>query len=49
MFFYPDKHNGEDERRKHIERLLNGMDKKDLIIIERAAEGIKKVRKTKKT
>ena len=43
-FFYPDKHNGEDERRKHIDRMLNGMDEKELIIMESAAEGIHKAR-----
>ena len=45
-FFYPDRHNGEDERRKHIDRMLNGMDEKELIIIEGAAEAIKKARET---
>ena len=29
-FFYPDRHNGEDERRKHLDRMLNGMDEKSL-------------------
>lgn len=37
-FFYPDKLSGESERRKHIDRMLNGMDEKELIIIEGAAE-----------
>ena len=41
-FFYPDKLGGESERRKHIDRMLNGMDEKELIIIEGAAEGIRK-------
>ena len=45
-FFYPDKHNGEDERRKHIDRMLNGMDAKELTIMESAAEGICKARET---
>ena len=45
-FFYPDKHNGEDERRRHIDRMLNGMDEKELIIMESAAEGIRKARET---
>ena len=39
-FFYPDKHNGENERRKHIGRMLNGMDERELAIMEAAAEGI---------
>ena len=33
-FFYPDKHSGENERRKHIDRMLNGMDDKELSIME---------------
>ncbi len=45
-FFYPDKLGGESERRKHIDRMLNGMDEKELIIIEGAAEGIRKARET---
>ena len=44
-FFYPDRHNGEDERRKHIDRMLNDMDEKELIIIECVAEGIQRARK----
>ena len=43
-FFYPDKLGGESERRKHIDRMLNGMDEKELIIIEGVAEGIRKAR-----
>ena len=45
-FFYPNKLGGESERRKHIDRMLNGMDEKELIIIEGAAEGIRKARET---
>ena len=45
-FFYPDRHNGEGERRKHLDRMLNGMDEKELIIMEGAAEGIRKARET---
>ena len=41
-FFYPDKLGGESERRKRIDRMLNDMDEKELIIIEGAAEGIRK-------
>ena len=48
-FFYPDKLGGESERRKHIDRMLNGMDEKELIIIEGAAEGIRKARETEGT
>ena len=43
-FFYPDKHNRENERRKHIDRLLNSMDEKELIIMEGAAMGIERSR-----
>ena len=48
-FFYPDKQDGESERRKHIDQMLNGMDEKELIIIEGAAEGIRKARETEGT
>lgn len=41
-FFYPDKHNEQNECRKHIERLLNGMDERELAIMEIVAEGIKR-------
>ena len=43
-FFYPDKQEGGSERRKHLDRMLNGMDEKELIIMEGAAEGICKAR-----
>ncbi len=43
-FFYPDKHNGENERRKHIDRMLNSMSERELTIMEAAAEGIVKSR-----
>ena len=39
-FFYPNKQEGGSERRKHLDRMLNGMDEKELIIMEGAAEGI---------
>ena len=42
QFFYPDKHDGQNERRKHIERLLNGMDERELAIMEIVAEGIER-------
>ena len=48
-FFYPDRYNGEDERRKHLDRMLNGMDEKELIIMEGAAEGIRKARERSET
>jgi len=43
-FFYPDKHNGENERRKHIDRMLNSMDARELAIMEAVAVGIVKSR-----
>lgn len=43
-FFYPDKQEGGSERRKHLDRMLNDMDEKELIIMEGAAEGICKAR-----
>ena len=43
-FFYPDKLGGENEHRKHIDRLLNGMDERELTIMETVAEGIEKSR-----
>ena len=45
-FFSPEKQDGESECRKRIDRMLNGMDEKELIIIEGAAEGIRKARET---
>lgn len=48
-FFYPDKQGGGSERRKHLDRMLNGMDEKELIIMEGAAEGICKARETEGT
>ena len=46
QFFYPDTQNGESERRKHIDTMLNGMEENELIIIESTAEGIRKARET---
>lgn len=43
-YFYPDKYNGENERRRRIDQLLNSMDEKELTIIETVAEGITKSR-----
>ena len=43
-FFYPDKHNGENECRKGIDGMLNGMDEKELSFMEIVAEGIEKSR-----
>lgn len=46
QFFYPNNENGESDCRKHIERLLNEMDEKELTIMEATAEGLKKARGT---
>ena len=44
QFFYPDTQNGESERRKHIDTMLNSIVENELIIIESTAEGIRKAR-----
>ncbi len=44
QFFFPAKCNRENEHRKHIDRLLNGMDERELTIMETVAEGIEKSR-----
>ena len=44
QFFYPAKHDGENERRKHIDRMLNDMNERELSIMETVAEGIVKSR-----
>ncbi|MDE7244251.1 MAG: helix-turn-helix domain-containing protein [Oscillospiraceae bacterium] len=43
-FFYPEKRNGANECRKHLDRMLNGMDERELSIMETVAEGIVKSR-----
>lgn len=45
QFFYPDRYSGENARRKHIDRMLNGMDERELSIMEIVAEGIERSRK----
>ena len=49
QFFFPDKLNGESTCRKQIDVMLNGMDEKELIIMESAAEGICKARERSET
>lgn len=44
-FFYPDKYNGQNERRNRIDRMLNSMDERELSIMEIVAEGIERSRK----
>lgn len=45
-FFYPDKYNGQNERRNRIDRMLNSMDERELSIMEIVAEGIERSRGT---
>ena len=44
QFFYPSLGSGEDERLKHIERLLYSLTEDELYVIEATAEAIKKAR-----
>ena len=46
QFFYPNRQNSESDCRKHIDRLLNGMDEKEMIVMEATAEGLQKARET---
>ena len=46
QFFYPNRQNSESDYRKHIDRLLNGMDEKEMIVMEATAEGLQKARET---
>ena len=48
-FFWPNKLGDGNERREHVDRMLNSMDEKELIIMESAAEGIIKARKRSET
>lgn len=43
-FFYPDKYNGQNECRNRIDRMLNGMNERELSIMEIVAEGIERSR-----
>ncbi len=40
QYFYPSK-NGESERRKHINAMLNSLDEKDLKVVEAMIEALK--------
>ena len=46
QFFYRNRQNSESDCRKHIDRLLNGMDEKEMIVMEATAEGLQKARET---
>ena len=48
QFFYPNRQNSESDCRQHIDRALNTMDEKELIIMESTAEGIQKPEKRRK-
>ena len=44
QFFFPAQCDMENERRKHIDRMLGSMDERELAIMEATAEGIVKSR-----
>ena len=44
QFFFPAQCDMENERRKHIDRMLGSMDDRELAIMEATAEGIVKSR-----
>jgi len=46
QFFYPCDEVEESNRRKQIDVLLNGMEEKELIVIEATAQGLKTARET---
>lgn len=46
QFFYPCDEGEKSTRRKQIDVLLNGMEERELIVIEATAEGLKKARET---
>ena len=46
QFFYPCGEAEESNCRKQIDVLLNGMEERELIVIEATAEGLKKARET---
>jgi len=46
QFIHADEGARSSSCRKHIDMLLNSMNKKELVVIEATAEGIKKARET---
>lgn len=46
QFFFPCSQEGESNRLKQIDVLLNDMEEKELIVIEATAQGLKKARET---
>ncbi len=48
QFFYPCNTDGDSNRRKQIDVLLNAMEETELIVMEATAEGLKKARGTEK-
>ena len=47
QFFYPDRHNSESDCRQHIDRMLNSMDERELIVVEATAEGLQKAKESR--
>ena len=46
QYFFPGNGNRNSQCRRHIDRMLDGMNEKELTIIEATAEGIEKARET---
>lgn len=44
QYFFPEKQNGEYSCRGHIDIMLNGMDEKELTVIEGTAEALQRAR-----
>ena len=45
-FFFPCNEDGDNNRRKQVDVLLNDMEEKELIVMEATAQGLKKARET---
>ena len=46
LFFFPCNEDGDNNRRKQVDVLLNDMEEKELIVMEATAQGLKKARET---
>ena len=46
QFFFPCNEDGDNNRRKQVDVLLNDMEEKELIVMEATAQGLKKARET---
>ena len=49
QFFFPCNEDGDNNRRKQVDVLLNDMEEKELIVMEATAQGLKKARETAPT